>query len=262
MISVTAWRAAALAPLAFAFLATAAPAQGGAGRMQLRIAAHGGGEPVAELVLGTHAGAPTALLRIAPHACAGAEAPPSAKAPEIARAATLCLLNAERARRGLLPLHERQPLTEASQAYAERMVAERFFAHEDPVGYLLDGTWIAGQNLAWAEGPLSVPYRIVEGWMGSPEHKRNILRPDFGEIGIGIAPGSPEPRSRLSAATYTTDFGIAAPRPGAIVPAKRKPCGAGRRAGGRTKGGARRVRTRCARPPGRRPPTALAAIRM
>lgn len=253
MISVTPRCAVALAAsLASAVLATAAPAQEDAGRMQLRIAAQNGGEPVAELVLGTQNGAPTAVLRLAPHACTGAEAPPTATALEIARAATLCLLNSERALRGLRPLRERRPLTEASQAYSERMVDERFFAHENPVGYLLDGTWIAGQNLAWAEGPLAAPYRIVEGWMASPGHKGNILHPDFGEVGIGIATGSPEPRSRLSAATYTTDFGIVASAPAAIARAKRKECRAGKRVRARTLAGAKRGRARCARPPGRR----------
>jgi hypothetical protein len=88
--------------------------------------------------------------------------------------------------------------------------------------------------------------------MASPGHKRNILAPDFGEIGIGIATGSPEPRSRMSAATYTTDFGIVATNPAATARAKRKVCVARKRVRARTLTGAKRVRVRCPRQPARR----------
>lgn len=152
---------------------------------------------------------PVVPVRVVTYGCAGADHTPTLKNLEIARAATLCLLNAERAMRGLAPLRAEQPLTDESQAYSQRMVDERFFAHDRPMGYLLAGTyWVVAQNLAWGDGSLATPKSIVEGWMQSPGHRRNILEPAFTEIGIGIAPGSPDPRSRLGAATYTTDFGV------------------------------------------------------
>jgi uncharacterized protein YkwD len=44
--------------------------------------------------------------------------------------------------------------------------------------------------------------------MHSPGHRTNLLRPQYREIGIGLAYGAPEPQSvPRQAAIYTTDFG-------------------------------------------------------
>jgi uncharacterized protein YkwD len=47
---------------------------------------------------------------------------------------------------------------------------------------------MAGENLA-------VGYRsssaVVDGWMGSPGHRANILKSGFEEIGLAVANGSP-----------------------------------------------------------------------
>lgn len=243
MIFGTRWCAAALVPLAYTALATTALAQETAGPRD---------------------GGP-AEARVVRPACTGADQAPTSKTLEGARAATLCLLNAERAERGLQPLRSAPPITQASQAYSERMVRERFFAHAVLDGYLRDGTyWISAQNLAWGDGPMAAPGTIVEAWMASPGHRRNILDPAVTEIGVGIAIGSPEPRSRLNAATYTTDFGVVtdargapspstAPAPSA-VPApstkvrwitKRGACPTPKRSRKRAKSVERRRRTRC-----------------
>jgi uncharacterized protein YkwD len=42
--------------------------------------------------------------------------------------------------------------------------------------------------------------------MHSPPHRANVLSRHFRDIGIGIAPGTPQ-HGRHSGATYTTDFG-------------------------------------------------------
>lgn len=137
---------------------------------------------------------------------------------EQARALTLCLLNRERARRGLAALQPRAQLQLAAQRHSEDMVARRFFEHETPegadpqrrmlaAGYPSDNAF-TGENIAWATGPKGSPGAIVDLWMHSPPHKRNILRPQFTEIGVGIAPGAPQtPRSDDPPWTYTTDFG-------------------------------------------------------
>jgi uncharacterized protein YkwD len=160
----------------------------------------------------------TVETRPAPEVCPGERQTPTAKTLEIARAATLCLLSQERTSRGLAPLTEGPLITQRSQAYSERMVAERFFAHS-PVGYLLmDVHWIVGQNLAWADSQVSTPGRVVAAWMASPGHRANILNPEATDVGIGIALGSPDPRSRVPAAVYTTDFGAIADGTVATVP--------------------------------------------
>ena len=44
--------------------------------------------------------------------------------------------------------------------------------------------------------------------MHSPPHRENILRGEFTEIGVGLAPGAPAtPHSKDPPWTYTTDFG-------------------------------------------------------
>jgi uncharacterized protein YkwD len=43
--------------------------------------------------------------------------------------------------------------------------------------------------------------------MHSPEHRHNILNPDFRQIGIGFVRGIP-PNSGSSGATFTTDLGM------------------------------------------------------
>jgi len=136
------------------------------------------------------------------------------------RAATLCLINDERTSRGLAPLTSSRPLREAAQRYSRLMVRERFFGHVSPGGSTLTSrvrrqtaylrgarSWALGENIAWGSGTLGSPARIVTAWMGSPDHRANILKPGFRNIGIGIADGAPRPTRGLDAATYTTDFG-------------------------------------------------------
>jgi uncharacterized protein YkwD len=149
--------------------------------------------------------------------CPGADLVPVAgNLPQVAQA-TLCLLNNERADAGLSPLTVTPGLTQPSQAYSVRMVTENFFAHVAPDGATLtdrleadgyiapDGDWTVGENLAWGQGDISTARQITIAWMNSPDHRENILTPEFDEIGIGIVPGTPGDASW--GATYTTDFG-------------------------------------------------------
>jgi uncharacterized protein YkwD len=134
------------------------------------------------------------------------------------RTATLCLLNAERARRGLPALAEEGRLELAAQRHSEDMVRRRFFEHDNPdgaspqarmfaAGYASNNAF-TGENIAWATGGRASPREIVKLWMHSPPHREDILRTAFVEIGIGVAPGAPAtPHSDDPPATYTTDFG-------------------------------------------------------
>jgi uncharacterized protein YkwD len=129
--------------------------------------------------------------------------------------AILCLLNAERAGKGLSALHSNGQLKRAAQAWARAMVARRFFAHEagrstvqsriQRTGYIR-GNWSLGENIAWGSGALATPQAIVNGWMHSPGHRANILRGQFKDIGIGIRLGAPG-QGLSGGATYVTDFG-------------------------------------------------------
>src|SRR4051794_34849024 len=128
--------------------------------------------------------------------CPGADLLPSAAATATAQAATLCLLNDERARQGIAPLAADVVLERAATGYSATMVQQRFFAHVSPTGQLLEQrlapyvsgaqVWDVGENLAWGEGSMATPRAIVDGWMHSELHRANILDGRFGEIGVGI----------------------------------------------------------------------------
>ncbi|UGS37624.1 hypothetical protein DSM104329_04044 [Capillimicrobium parvum] len=152
--------------------------------------------------------------------CRGADDIPTAGTLRAARAATLCLLNQQRAQHGLRPLRANRRLRISATRHSKDMVARHYFDHVSQDGSTFDqrirrsgyiprrGGWQIGENIAWGAGELASPSHTVEAWMGSPGHRRNILTRGFRDIGIGIAPGAPEDLpSDIAGATYTTDFG-------------------------------------------------------
>ncbi len=137
-----------------------------------------------------------------------------------AAAATLCLLNLERGAHGLVKVIPNRRLTTAAQSMSDAMVAEHFFDHTTPLGTTLvsrlraigyiprDLNWAVGGNIGWGTRKLATPARMMQAWMQSPEHRRNILDPRFRQIGIGITTGVPMvPDEGQAGATYATDFG-------------------------------------------------------
>ncbi|WP_328935530.1 MULTISPECIES: CAP domain-containing protein [unclassified Streptomyces] len=104
------------------------------------------------------------------------------------------LTNAERARAGLRALAVDPLLAAAAQAHSTDMVARAFYSHTSPDG---SQPWdraaaagsrrrTIGENIACGQRS---PAEVVEGWMNSPGHRANILKPDFTHIGIGFAGG-------------------------------------------------------------------------
>ena len=148
--------------------------------------------------------------------CAGSWLRPTqANVPQV-RAATLCLINAQRARHSLPPLSENLLLQRAAELHSLDMAARDFFEHKTPDGVHPDARIVrqgyppilVGENLAWGETVKSAPAAIVEMWMNSPGHRRNILEPQYREIGIGMAYEAPEAQPEpKQAAIYTTTFG-------------------------------------------------------
>ncbi|MBE8470149.1 CAP domain-containing protein [Streptomyces justiciae] len=114
------------------------------------------------------------------------------------------LTNRERARHGLPALTVDPRLTAAAQAHSTDMIARAFYSHTSPDG---SQPWhraaaagasrrSIGENIACGQRS---PAEVVEGWMNSPGHRANILKPDFTHIGIGFAGGG-------SAGTYWTQL--------------------------------------------------------
>jgi uncharacterized protein YkwD len=165
-------------------------------------------------------GGPAARARAASERCVSADAMPGQAAVEDLRAATLCLMNAERTARGLGRLQSEPLLGRVAAGYARQMVRGQFFDHTSPAGstmlarikatsYLRDVTsWSVGENLAWGTGTLATPRAMVRAWMQSAEHRANLLDRHFADVGIGVVAGAPvalEPGEL--GGTYVTDFG-------------------------------------------------------
>lgn len=157
---------------------------------------------------------------VAANDCPDTDLMPTRANLERVRSATLCLLNRERQTRGLAALSPSTDLRGTAQRYSALMVHEQFFAHVSPTGSTLETrvrrqtrylrgahSWALGENIAWGSGRLATSAQTVIAWMHSYGHRRNILKPGFRHIGIGVADGAPRPARGLPSATYTTDFG-------------------------------------------------------
>jgi hypothetical protein len=124
--------------------------------------------------------------------------------------ATLCMAHAEtrewlatahdyavqvnqlRLQHNLPPLKLNAQLCEAAQAHAEAMAQTGVIAHADQHGRRADYRASAagyfyhrlGENLA--AGQLTWE-RALHAWLNSPDHRANLLTPDYRELGIGFA---------------------------------------------------------------------------
>ena len=149
-------------------------------------------------------------------ACSAANATAAQASKRALVRATLCVLNAERARHNLRPLRLNRRLSLAAQRHSRAMARRKFFSHTSPggasfvdrirsTGYLSGArSWAVGENIAYGSGSRSTPRSIGSAWMNSPPHRSNILSSSYRAIGIGIAAGTPVGGE---GGTYTTDFG-------------------------------------------------------
>jgi uncharacterized protein YkwD len=153
--------------------------------------------------------------------CAGSWLRPRPDNDGQVRAATLCLINAQRTRHGDQPLTENVELDRAAVLHSLDMAKRKYFEHVDPDGLghaariMRQGypPLLVGENLGWAELGKSTPAHMVELWMESPGHRANILEPRYREIGIGMAYQAPEAQPvPKQAAIYTTTFGAGGAR--------------------------------------------------
>ena len=99
--------------------------------------------------------------------------------------------NAERKKADLLSLKPNAQLMAAARAHAANMAKQNKLDHildeKNPADRVKDAGYKyseTGENVAWNS---STPKEVVKGWMESPHHKENILKPDFTEIGVAVA---------------------------------------------------------------------------
>jgi uncharacterized protein YkwD len=146
--------------------------------------------------------------------CGGASAP---AIDDTYEAQVVALINQERASNGdLPPLKRVDLLTAAARYHAMDMGSDNYFNHDtyDRVGQLLvfvcgafdriEGWYTDWRAVAENVGAgYATPEAVVAGWMDSPSHRRNLLNPDFMEIGVGYYRGGGQ-----YGAYWVADFGV------------------------------------------------------
>ena len=104
------------------------------------------------------------------------------------------LTNAKRQAEGLKPLKYDEKLAAAAQKKAQDMFTKNYWAHYSPEGltpwnFILSSGYqyeYAGENLAknflFSQG-------VVDAWMNSTSHRKNLLRSEYQDVGFAIKNG-------------------------------------------------------------------------
>lgn len=108
------------------------------------------------------------------------------------------IINEYRQAHGLHPLVTHEVYIDEAQAWSEQMVADlpvmgyRAFRHSTPDGYVWSGENIVRRSLgvsadkATREQWREMPERLFRAWHESDGHNRNMLKPEFQGVGLGI----------------------------------------------------------------------------
>ena len=120
------------------------------------------------------------------------------------------LTNDERAKAGCGALRMNSALTKAAEAHAADMVDEHYFAHDSLDGRSpFDRMKAAGYTGGAMAENIAVGYKspaaVVEGWMNSAGHRKNILNCTYTVIGIGYDAGQVKPD--WGNGSWVQDFG-------------------------------------------------------
>ncbi|RYG73278.1 hypothetical protein EU245_07080 [Lentibacillus lipolyticus] len=100
------------------------------------------------------------------------------------------LTNQERTAQGLEPLKVDTELSKVAREKSRDMATSNYFSHNSPnYGSPFDmmkqfgvSYKTAGENIARGQ---RTPQEVVDGWMNSEGHRKNIMNPDFTHIGVG-----------------------------------------------------------------------------
>lgn len=124
------------------------------------------------------------------------------------RAAVVCLINQQRASHGLPALKVSSKLNTSAQRWNQWMVSTGNFTHGSNFAARISAVgfdWqTAGENIATG---FATPRDVVNAWMASPDHCRNILDPSFRNIGTGVSPAVVGTWA-TQPSTWTNDFGL------------------------------------------------------
>lgn len=110
---------------------------------------------------------------------------------DLTKTALFEFTNNARESSGLQPLKENPTLNEAAYLKAKDMIEKGYFAHYSPEG-ITPWHWIerSGYNYKLAGENLAIGFldseQVHRSWMNSLSHKKNILNPNYQEIGIAV----------------------------------------------------------------------------
>ena len=133
----------------------------------------------------------------------------------------LAAVNTLRVAHGLVPLRESSALDRSARQHSLEMGRLGYFGHSSA-----DGTafwrrirhyyrsrnysyWSVGENLLWA-APAVNAGAAMKLWIASPEHLRNLLSPQWRQLGVSAVHvvGSPGVFHGQRVTIITTDFGV------------------------------------------------------
>lgn len=130
-------------------------------------------------------------------------------------------LNAIRTLHGLTALKLDPSLNQSAAQHSAEMGAKGYFEHSSADGTIFwkriqqyypssgYGYWSVGENLLWSS-PTVDPTQAMRMWMNSPEHRANILNPNWRQIGVSSVhlDSAPGTYQNLAVTIITTDFGV------------------------------------------------------
>lgn len=104
----------------------------------------------------------------------------------------LQLANAERAKVGAKPLKSNTDLNKLATMKSQDIVEKNYFSHQSPTyGSPFDMMKTYGVSYMYAGENLAIDQDADQAhtaWMNSEGHRKNLLNPDFTEVGIGLYP--------------------------------------------------------------------------
>lgn len=85
------------------------------------------------------------------------------------------------------PLIKHAALMEYAQAWADTMAQRNRMRHSSMRDIMKLGFSRAGENIAWGQ---ETPESVMNAWLWSPGHRRNIMSTSYNVIGVGARRGS------------------------------------------------------------------------
>jgi uncharacterized protein YkwD len=130
-------------------------------------------------------------------------------------------INGVRARHGLRPFRLSAGLTAAATQHSESMAQKGYFSHDSAnggafwrrvasfYGYHGYRNWSVGENILWSSPGIDADGSL-RMWMGSPEHRANLLDRHWREIGLSAVhvASAPGVYDGDAVTIVTADFGV------------------------------------------------------